>query len=111
PFSLRLQELTFSPLEIGWASATQALASLLAPLLARKFADRWFPAEKCLSGFALLASGLLWLLAELATPWTVFAVSLAFWLAMAPALTLGAAITFAHLAKPDQHFGGVRLWG
>ena len=41
----------------------------------------------------------------------VFAASLAFWLVMGPANTLGTALSFTHLAQPARDFGRVRLWG
>src|SRR5438874_13336574 len=86
-FSLRLQELEFTPLEIGWACATQALAALVAPLVAGQVADRWWAAQRCLAVCAGLGGSLLWVLAELTQPAAVFATSLAFWLMMAPAST------------------------
>src|ERR1700719_2036934 len=110
-FSLRLQELGFSPVEIGWACATQALAALIAPLVAGQVADRWFPAQRCLAVCAVLAGMILWLLTALTSWPAVFAASLAFWLVMGPANTLGTALSFAHLADPARDFGGVRLWG
>ena len=39
-FTLRLQELGFSPIEMSLCCATQALATMLAPLLAGQIADR-----------------------------------------------------------------------
>jgi MFS family permease len=110
-FSLRLQELGFTPVEIGWACATQALATLVGPLAAGQVADRWWPADRCLTVCGLVAGVLLWLLARLADPWSVFAVSLAFWLFMAPATTLSVALTLAHLPDPERDYGPVRLWG
>jgi MFS family permease len=110
-FSLRLEELGFTPLETGWAFTTQALASLVAPLAAGQVADRWWPAERCLSFCALAAGALLWLLAELTSPAAVFATALAFWLAMVPVLTLGVSLSFSHLPSPERDFGGVRVWG
>src|SRR5439155_12365171 len=79
-FSLRLQELHFTPVEIGWACATQALAGLAAPLLAGQVADRWWPAERCLAVCAAAAGVLLWLLSELTSPAAVFAASFGTWL-------------------------------
>src|SRR5262245_39452524 len=81
-FSLHLQVLGFSPLEVGWACATQSLGTLLAPLVAGQIADRWWPAERLLALCALAAGTLLWLLAALHTAPTVFLVALAFWLVM-----------------------------
>lgn len=110
-FSLRLHELHFTSLEIGLASATQALAALIAPLLIGQIADRWVPANRCLVVCALLAGMFLWILAELTTPLAVFVCSLCFWLMMGPVLILGAAVCFAQLSAPNESFGRVRMWG
>lgn len=109
--TLRLQELEFTPLEIGWVCATQALAALVAPFVAGQAADRWWPAEWCLAACAFCGSALLWMMSWLTGPFAVFWTSLALWLAMAPAITLGTAVSFAHLAEPERDFGRVRLWG
>src|SRR5438128_2670725 len=85
-FSLRLTELGFTPIAIGVCCATQALGTMLAPLLAGQVADRWVPAERCLALCAFTEAGLLWLIAGLTTPGAVFAANLAFWLVMAPAM-------------------------
>jgi predicted MFS family arabinose efflux permease len=109
--TLRLRELEFTPLEMAWACATQALGSVAGPVMAGQIADRWWPAERLLAVFAVLAGALLWLLASLTTPMEVFAAGLAIWLLIAPILTLGASISFAHLPVPARDYGGIRLWG
>src|SRR5579884_2513937 len=106
-FSLRLQELGFTPVQIGWACATQALATLVAPLAAGQVADRWWPAERCLTVCGLAAGVLLWLLARLAEPWAVLAVCLLFWLFMVPATTLSVVLTLTHLPDPERQYGPV----
>ena len=110
-FSLRLQELGFTPAQIGWACATQALATLVGPLAAGQVADRWWPAERCVTVCGLLAAAFLWALAGATGPWPVFLLTLAFWLFLAPAISLGAAVTLTHLADPPREYGRVRLWG
>jgi MFS family permease len=110
-FSLHLRKLDFTPLEIAQTCATQAIATLGAPLFAGQVADRWFPAERCLAVCAFVSGLMLLLLANLTAPVPVFWVSLAFWLAMAPALTLGTSLSFAHLERPARDFGRVRAWG
>jgi MFS family permease len=110
-FSLRLKELGFSPLMIGLCSCTQAIGSLIAPLLAGQIADRWVPAQRCITVLAMVEALLLWVLGGLTQPWAVFGVSLVWWLALSPALTLSTALCFAHLPRPGQQFGRVRLWG
>jgi MFS family permease len=110
-FTMRLRELGFSPTAAGWCCATQALGALLAPLLAGQIADRWIPAERCLTVCAVISAVLLALLSTLTTPLAVFAASLVFWLVMAPALTLSTAVSFSHLTQPGREFGKVRMWG
>jgi MFS family permease len=110
-FSLRLAELSFTSVDIGWAGATYALASLATPFLAGQVADRWFPAERCLACFATAGGCLLWLLAELADPVAVFWTCLAVWLVVVPAITLTISVCFTHLADPARRYGSVRLWG
>jgi MFS family permease len=110
-YSLHLKRLGLSPVQIGWACATQALAALVGPLLAGQVADRWLPAERCLVACAALSGAMLWLLGGLTTPAAVIAVTLAFWLVMGPAITLGTTLCFANLAAPERDFGPVRLWG
>jgi MFS family permease len=110
-FSLHLSKLGFTPVQIGWACATQGLAYLVAPLAAGQVADRWWPAERCITVCGLLAAACLWGLARLTEPGAVFAVTLAFWLFISPAVTLGTALTLAHLPDPERDYGPVRLWG
>jgi MFS family permease len=110
-FSLRLQELGLTPMEMGWACATQALAALVAPLVAGQIADRWFPAERCLAICALLSGTLLWVLADLANASAIFTGCLALWLVLGPASTLTTALSFAHLPQQGHQFGQIRLWG
>jgi hypothetical protein len=109
-YSLRLQELAFSPRDMAWACATQAMAGLITPL-AGQIADRWLPAERCLAVCAFLAGILLWVLAGLTTPAAVFGFSLAMYLLLVPCITLSASICFNHLTHPEREFGPIRLWG
>jgi MFS family permease len=109
--SVRLDQLGFSPDEIGLVSATAAMAYLAAPLAAGQVADRWIAGERCICVGAAIAGGLLWWLADLDDPAAVFWVSLAFWLVTVPVVTVGTALTFTHLDDPPRHFGKVRVWG
>jgi MFS family permease len=111
PFSLHLHRLGFSPSEVAWVCATPALGSLVGPIVVGQVADRWVSAERCLLACAAASGLLLWLLAGLATPVPTLVVSLAIWLLMAPAITLGTTITLTHLPDLERHYGRVRLWG
>jgi len=110
-FTRHLKELQFTPVEIGLACATQSLAGLLATSLAGQLADRWVASERCLAAFSFGSSLLLWLLADLTTFPAVFAITLAFWLLMVPAFTLGTSLCFHHLAAAGCGFGPIRMWG
>jgi len=110
-FSMRLHELGFTPVAIGWASATSAMAALVGPLVVGQVADRFFPAQRCLAVCALLAGILLWFLSGLTSPLAVSATTLAIWLVLGPANMLCAALCFAHLPHPEQDFGRVRMCG
>lgn len=109
-FPLRLHELGFTPMEMGWACSAQAIAGIMA-LLAGQVADRWFPAERCLAICAACTAVLFWVLGEVTQPLAVSLTYLGLWIALGPTFTLGTAISFAHLPRPDQSYGQVRLWG
>ncbi len=110
-YSLRLKELGFTPGETAACCATQAVAYVVAPLVAGHVADRWVAAERCLAVCAVLTGIDLWLLADLHTPAAVFAATLVFWMLIGPAIMLGTAISFSHLPHPEQQFGPIRMWG
>lgn len=111
PFlSLRAEELGFTPRELAWASATQALAALTGPLVGQ-VADRWFAAERCMAVMTFLAGIALLVLANVTSPGTFFLVYLLVWLMMGPAITLGTSISFTHLPNPERDFGPARMWG
>jgi predicted MFS family arabinose efflux permease len=111
-YSIRLQhDLGFSAVETGLCSATQAAAGVVSSLLGGQIADRWLSAEKTMAICAALAGIDLCILAELRDPVWVFFTSLAFWIVTGPMLLHGTTISFAHLSRPSQQFGPVRLWG
>jgi MFS family permease len=110
-YSWRMQQLRFTADQTAACCATQAVATVLAPLVVGHVADRWFPAERCLAVCALLAGIDLWVLADLRTPGAVFAATLVFWLLSGPASLLGTAICFSHLPHPERQFGPTRMWG
>lgn len=111
-YTVRLvDELNFTPWQTACCCATQALATILAALVAGQVADRWIPAEKCLTACAFVAAADLWLLAGLQSPFAVFVCTLIFWLACGSFLLLGVTISFTHLAQPEAQYGQVRFWG
>jgi MFS family permease len=110
-YSWRMEQLGFTPDQTAACCATQAVATVLAPLVAGHAADRWIAPERLLAVLALLAGIDLWVLADLYTPAAVFAASLVFWLLLGPTMLLTAAISFSHLPHPENQFGPIRMWG
>ena len=110
-FALHLKQLNISPALVGWIFATQAAGPILAPLIAGQLADRYLSADRCLRYFALIAAGLLWLLADCTEPLPIFLVFLGFWVVMMPSLTLTTTLCLTHLPNVERQFGRARLWG
>jgi len=110
-YSYQLKALQFTPMEMAWCCSTQALAALIGPLAAGQMADRWFPAQRCITACSALCAILLWVLADLTAPAAMFVATLGFWLVMTPVFTLGTSLSFANLQRPDQDFGLVRMFG
>jgi MFS family permease len=110
-FSSHLETLSFSHLEIGFVSATQALGTILGPILAGQVADRWLPAERCLSIGGVCTGVLLLILTQLTSPSALFVLTVILWMFMAAGLSLCASVSFSHLADPEREFGAVRLCG
>jgi MFS family permease len=110
-FSLHLKEIGFSPQQIGWCWATQAMGAIVGPPLLGQFADRWFPAQRCLAVSCILAGLLYWLLADLTSIWFVFPTALALWLLAFPTTPLVTSLCFANLRASHKEFGTIRVWG
>ncbi|HZV06072.1 MAG TPA: MFS transporter [Gemmataceae bacterium] len=111
-YSSYLQEqLDFSSMGIAVCCATNAIATICAPLIAGHIADRWIPAERLLGLCSLIAGLDLWLLAELNQPLPIFFSTLLYWLLTCPIWMLCATIGFTHLKQSVQQYGPVRLWG
>jgi predicted MFS family arabinose efflux permease len=110
-YSVHLKNLGFSEMAIASCCAAQAVAAVVSSLVAGQVADRWLSAEKAMACCAILAGLDLWLIAELHELVPMFLATLFFWMVTGPMLILGTTISFAHLDKPEQQFGSVRLWG
>jgi MFS family permease len=111
--SIHLGDLGITERGRGWIFATMAMASFAMPLGAGQLVDRLMPTQRFISITFGAGTFLLALMAWGVTThvgW-LFALFLAYWLVMAPNYTLSNSIAFRHLARPDQDFGQVRLWG
>src|SRR5262249_44499795 len=97
----------------GAIFATNALGALALPLGAGQLVDRFLATQYVLALAAALGTGLLAALASgtVVAPAPFFAVMLAYWLLTAPMNGLSAALALRNLTRPQEQFGGVRLWG
>ncbi|MBI2807140.1 MAG: MFS transporter [Planctomycetes bacterium] len=110
-FSLHLANLNFSAEATAWASSTNALGAMVAPLIWGQIADRWLASERCISLCALASGALMWFLASLDEPAAVISVSLLLWFFLIPVLSLTGPFIFRQLDHPERQYGGIRLWG
>src|SRR6516165_7539125 len=67
-FSVFVDQLGFSPVAAAWAFAAYSLSSFVAPLVWGQVADRWVPAERCISLCALVNVAILATMATLRSP-------------------------------------------
>jgi MFS family permease len=110
-FSRHLQSLGFAPDAIAWASATNAIGSLLAPLIWGQIADRWLAPPRCISVCGVGTGVLLLILATLDEPASVIGVSILTWFFLIPLIGVTAAYIFRMLEHPERQYGPIRLWG
>jgi MFS family permease len=110
-FSVYLAQLGFSPRATSGAFITYALSSLVAPIAWGQIADRWVPAERCISLCGLGTAVLLAVLPALDGGPAVFFACLLFWFFMIPVNSLGAALTLRQVEHPERRYGRIRLWG
>lgn len=110
-FTVYLYELGLSPGEAAWAFTAYSLSSMVAPLFWGQVADRWVPAERCISLCALVNAATLVAMPYLENVTAIFLVTVVFWFFMIPVTSLGATLTLRQLDHPERSFGRVRLWG
>jgi MFS family permease len=110
-FSRHLQSLRFAPDAMAWASASNAIGAMIAPLIWGQIADRWLSPPRCISLCALATGVLLLVLAGLTDAASVIAASIAVWFFLIPVLGLTGAYIFRQLEHPEREYGHIRLWG
>ena len=110
-YSLALEDLGFGKLTIALCCSTQAVATVLASVLAGQVADRWLSAERALAICSGLAVADLWWLSTISEPVSMFVATLFFWLLAGPIALMGTTVCFAHLPLPAKQFGPIRMWG
>jgi MFS family permease len=110
-FTKHLKDLGFSPDAMAWASATNAIGAMLAPLIWGQIADRWLATERTISLCAAVTGILLWILAGQSDPTAVFLLCVAVWFFLIPVIGLTGAFIFRQLDHPEREYGKIRLWG
>ena len=111
--SIHLTDLGITEQERSGIFATMAIASFAMPLGAGQLADRLMPTQRLLAISFALGSVLLGVVAAglATTASSLFGLFLGYWLIMAPSYSLSNSLAFRNLARPDQDYAGVRLWG
>jgi hypothetical protein len=111
--TVHLRDLGIGDRARGWIFATMAIAALASPLVAGHIADRRMAMQRMLALIYAVGTGLLLVpalgLTDRAGP--LFVLFLAYWLLVVPGLALSSALALRNLERPDEQFGGVRLWG
>lgn len=110
-FSLHLKNLHFSPEATAWASATNAIGAILAPLIWGQIADRWLATDRCISLCALVSGIGLWYLASVTDPLVMVLGCVVLWFFLIPVMGLTGAFIFRQLEHPDRDFSKIRVWG
>src|SRR4051794_34763628 len=127
--------LNFTPSQVGWIYSTLAVGGFVGPLLVGLLADRWFAAERVMSGLSLLSAGLLfaagwWCEGQIeqvaaakqlnegaarsaadAAFGPLFGIMLAYAVCLLIASTLANVLALRNLRDPGRSFGSVRMWG
>lgn len=110
-FSVYLHQIDFTPAAVSWAFTAYSLSALVAPLAWGQVADRWVPAERCISVCALACAVMLALMPHAGGAAAMFLANVGFWLFMIPVNSLGTALALRQLPHPERSFGPVRVWG
>jgi nucleoside transporter len=103
--------LKFSGRQVGWIYGTMYLGCIVSPLIGGLVTDRWVATQWFLAAAHLVGGVLLLLAARKTTFRGLFAVMLLYALAFAPTISLGASLTFRHLAQTGATFFAVSVWG
>lgn len=111
--SVHLGDLGYSGRARGLIFATLAIGSVAAPLAVGRLADRRFAIERLLSVFYVIGAMILAAIAASGRvrPAVLYALFQAYWLVIAPAISLSTTLALRNLARPADQFGGVRASG
>jgi MFS family permease len=116
---LYFQEIGLSSELLGQLMAVTAIGLWVAPLIVGQVCDRWMASEKYLA-VSHFVGGLTLLSIPIATEmyketgenFSALIVLVGLYAVMYfPTVPLASALTFRHLADPDEQFGKVRIWG
>jgi nucleoside transporter len=127
--------LNFAPSQVGWVYSTLAIGGFIAPALVGLLADRWFAAEKVMTGLSLLSAGLLvaagrWCETQAAAVAAaaehgkaatraaadaafgpLFGVMIVYAVCLLLGSTLVNVLAMRNMHDPGASFGRVRMWG
>src|SRR3954471_6865292 len=101
----------FSDTFIGAAFGTAAIAAMIAPFFVGMIADRFFSTERILFVLHVVGGVVLYWLAGVLNPTTLYWGMLAYFLTYMPTLALTNSISFHHLDDPARQFPAIRVAG
>ncbi len=115
-FSRHLQSLRFSPDAMAWASASNAIGAMIAPLIWGQIADRWLAPPRCITLCGLATGVLLLVLARLEDAvWPVIAgctIGTRWFFLIPLIMTVTGRVHLPYqLEHPERDYGHIRLWG
>lgn len=103
--------LGFTAGQQAWVGSVFGIASVVGIFFSNQFADRNFAAERFLA-FSHLVGGLALIATAFVTDFpTFFALFLVYGLLYVPTLSVANSLAFAHLKRPAEEFGFVRMGG
>jgi hypothetical protein len=109
-FSVRLEDMGFTPWQVAMCSATNGMIAMAAPMMGQ-VADRWLAPNRCLAFCGLWCALAMVGIAFAKTYATMFAATLIFWVGSVPMSLMSSSIAFSLLENPERDFGKVRVWG
>ncbi len=101
----------FTPTEITWSYACQAIAAIISPFFIGAIADRYFSAQKLLAFLMLVGGALLFLAAEQTEFIPFFSIFLIYSFTYTPTIALCNTLVFSNVKNVEKDYPPIRVLG